>query len=104
MGVSRFYLRGEFDLATVPAMRERLRRLIDSSPDDLIVDCYDLTFLDAAAIKVMVEVQQTLSEQHRTIQLANVHPFIARLLRLCELYDVLGVSPVADPLASLQQL
>ena len=94
MGASRFFLRGDVDLVSAPTVREEFRRIVDASRGDVVIDCFDVTFLDASGVGLLVELKEALSRQGRAVRLANVRDFAARVLSAVELYDEFSASPV----------
>jgi anti-anti-sigma factor len=94
MAESRFPLR---DLATASACRADLRRTIESSSGAVVVDCHELTFIDASGISLLVETCRRLSERGRGFRLANVPPFFERVLKTLDLHDELHAAPADHP-------
>jgi len=81
----RCNIRGELDIATVPEYRALLRRAINGSDADLLVDCAQMTFIDSTGITALLEAHTLLSQRGREMLVANVSP------RLRRAFEVLGV-------------
>jgi anti-anti-sigma factor len=90
-GAVRARFIGELDIATVP----QLKRLIDgvaARPGrDLTIDLSDLTFIDCAGLRALLEIREALCAGGATLTLTGVSPFTRRLLRITELDQVLDV-------------
>jgi anti-sigma B factor antagonist len=53
---------GELDIATAPALRERLSAAIDGGKDRLAIDLSAISFLDSVALATIVHAKQRLPE------------------------------------------
>jgi anti-anti-sigma factor len=53
---------GELDIATAPALRERLNSAIDAGTHRLVIDLSALSFLDSVALATIVHAKQRLPE------------------------------------------
>jgi anti-anti-sigma factor len=94
MEPSRFFLRGEIDAATADGLIATLRSVADREPNEVVVDCMDLTFIDAAGIRALIVVHRELAQQNRDLRLVHPTPLLARMLRVLDLTHLLGSSPV----------
>ena len=56
---------GELDIATAPALRDRLAAAIDAGKHRLVIDLSALTFLDSVALATIVHAKQRLPEEGR---------------------------------------
>jgi anti-anti-sigma factor len=56
---------GELDIATAPALRDRLSAAIDSGRHRLVIDLSGLSFLDSVALATIVRAKQRLPEGGR---------------------------------------
>ena len=56
---------GELDIATAPALRDRLAAAIDAGMQRLVIDLSALTFLDSVALATIVHAKQRLPEEGR---------------------------------------
>ncbi|MEU7744325.1 STAS domain-containing protein [Nonomuraea sp. NPDC049158] len=75
-------LRGELDLATREAVRERLLRALRHSAGLLILDLSGVSFCDAAGLSVLVGVQRQARSLDIALGLAAPRPHLAKVLRL----------------------
>ena len=56
---------GELDIATVPALRDRLDAALESGTRRLVIDLSAITFLDSVALATIVHAKQRLPEDGR---------------------------------------
>lgn len=92
----RFPLRGEIELTSVPELRAELLRVVNTTTGDIVLDCRGVTFIDSAAIAMLLSIRQVLRAQRRGMRLVNLHG-IAR-----HATDTLGLTDVFT-LADLEQ-
>lgn len=81
-------LHGEFDLAAVAAVEAVLDDAARAG-GDLYIDCTDVTFLDAAAIRVVEKACDNYSIRGRRCVLVHCHGIALRLLEICGLEHLL---------------
>ena len=91
----RFFLRGEIDVANVDGLITTLRSVAGQQSGELVIDCMDLTFIDAAGIRALIVVHAELVQQDRDLCLVHPSPFFARLLQLLDLNYLLSPSAIA---------
>ena len=82
---------GEIDLATCQDLRDQLAMIVDTSGDDLVLDCTDLEFMDSSGIGVLVDVRHTLDRQGRRLRVRHLPPATLRAIEVLGLVEVLGV-------------
>jgi anti-sigma B factor antagonist len=85
MEPGKFFLRGEVDLANAADLVATLRSVARRQSGDLVVDCMDLTFIDASGVRAMLQVQAELAQDGRDLWLAHPSPFFARILKVLDL-------------------
>lgn len=83
------WLRGEYDLASVPALAELLARAIAIDDGDLVLDLRGVQFMDASTIGVLVRVDQFLGCRSRSLRLRSPSRIALRLLEVCKLTGLL---------------
>lgn len=89
-------LSGELDLASVPAVRERLLALAVDGQVNQVLDLTNLTFMDSAGLGVIVATRRRLRTLQGALVLACPNETILRLLRLTSMDKVLPVYPTVD--------
>lgn len=86
---ARAVVTGEVDLATAPALRERLLCLLhDHGPDLLDVDLAGVTYLDCTGIGALVAVRNAAVRTGRRVRVSHPQPIVRRVL---EVTGLLGV-------------
>jgi anti-sigma B factor antagonist len=58
-------VRGELDVATAPALRERLTTVIARDPELVVVDLHAVDFLDSVSLAVLLAASKQLKETSR---------------------------------------
>ena len=86
-------LSGELDLATADTLRSCLAPLVQgpSSPERLVLDLRDLTFLDASGISSLLVVQRALDSQGGRLVLRSPSRLVRRVVKVLDLEQVLPV-------------
>ncbi|MBT2235822.1 STAS domain-containing protein [Nonomuraea sp. NEAU-A123] len=90
------HLRGELDLATREAVRERLLRTLQHDTGLLILDLSGVSFCDAAGLSALVGVQRQARSLDIALALAAPRPRVAKVLRLTGLdrsFPMYGTTP-----------
>ncbi len=64
-------LRGEVDLATTPELRRALSVSVKVGVHHLVLDCGELTFLDASGISALVEATKDLAAEGGALVVRN---------------------------------
>ena len=90
MAEARYFLRGEIDLAEQDRIRRELAMAL-TRPNDLLVDCRDLTFLDSSGIAVLVDVRARLEAAGYNMLLVNVSGPPRRVFEILGLTDWLSI-------------
>ena len=81
-------LQGEVDVATVEALRADWYRLAEQeAPALIVVDLCEVTFIDAAALGLLVGVRNRQGKHGGTVQLRNPSDCVTAMLRLTGLLE-----------------
>lgn len=91
------WLRGEYDLASVPALAEVLARAMAIDDADLFVDLAQVQFMDASTVDVLVRAHAFLDQRSRSLWLQAPSGPAARVLEVCELMHVVVPPTSAFP-------
>ena len=86
---------GEVDLATSPALRDHLTKLIEDSPPAVVVDLDGVQFLDSTGLGVLVGAYKRAAELGVPLSLARPRRIVANALSLVRFDTVI---PVHDTL------
>lgn len=81
---------GDLDIATVPALRERLAAITDGRPGQLVLDLRGVSFMDSTALAAVIHAKKALGEDGR-MSLVVAPDSYPRLI-----IDVVGLAGVLD--------
>jgi anti-sigma B factor antagonist len=99
-GLTVVRLAGELDVVAVHQLRRGLRASHLATLPDLAVDLRAVTFLDCAAVGVIVAARNTVALAGGCLRVAGLQDEPRRLLALCHLDDVVCVhESLADAMA-----
>jgi anti-anti-sigma factor len=91
---TRVIVTGELDLATSPALKERLDSLQSSATGEVIVDLREVTFIDSRGIAVLVHAAQRCEQDGHEFSLSPVTGQVRRVLECTSLLDRFNYSTV----------
>lgn len=92
-------LEGELDIATIPALRERLFGVPRPGVRLLIIDLSGVSFCDVAGLAVLIGTQRRATARGIVVRLAAPGPQLAKLLRITGLDHRLTIcATLADAL------
>ena len=89
-------LEGELDIATTPALRERLLNVFRPGVRLLVIDLSGLTFCDVSALAVLVATQRRARRLGITVRLAAPRPQVTKLLRVTGLDQCFTIRATLD--------
>ncbi|MEU8799085.1 STAS domain-containing protein [Spirillospora sp. NPDC048819] len=84
---------GELDIASTPALRERLHTALRDTGPYVVIDLSGVTFCDASGLALLVDARRRTEPKGTTVVLAGPRPQMARLLRLTGLARVFTIRP-----------
>ena len=85
--------RGELDIVSAPAVRERLLSLLSPDATRLVIDMSAIRYADASGLAVLVSTQRRAVLLGGTLRLAALQPEVARVLTAAGLGRDLAVYP-----------
>jgi anti-anti-sigma factor len=89
-------LAGELDIATTPALRERLLSVFSPGVRLLIIDLSGVSFGVVSALAVLVATQRRARRLGITVRLAAPRPQVSRLLRITGLDQCFKICATVD--------
>ena len=89
-------LEGELDIATTPALRERLLSVFRPGVRLLVIDLSGVSFCDVSTLAVLVATQRRASRLGITVRLAAPRPQVAKLLRITGLDQCFTICVTLD--------
>jgi anti-sigma B factor antagonist len=75
-------LRGELDLATVPALVRAVAQAVELGPASIVLDLSTLEFLDARGVSGLIDAGRLAGAAHRPMSVRNAHGLPEAVLRL----------------------
>jgi anti-sigma B factor antagonist len=88
---------GDLDIATVPALRERLAAITARCPGRLLLDLRGVSFMDSTALAAVLHTKKRLAG-HGRLTLVIPPESYARLI-----FEVAGLAEVLDVVESLEE-
>ena len=88
-GVARLALAGELDMLYAPELQERVGRAIDGSANAALLDLRDLTFMDAAGLRVLLWASERARQTGHRMAIVGVGGEPRRVLQISETADAL---------------
>jgi anti-sigma B factor antagonist len=77
---------GELDVASAPALRQELYRVIDQDAPKVVVDLAEMEFIDSTGLGVLVGALKRVKERSGTLGLRALSPSARRV------FDITGLS------------
>ena len=87
---------GELDMATAPAVRERLHGLLAAGHDRLIVDLGEVGFLDSTALGVLVGLLKRVRTQGGDLRLVCNQPRVLKVFEITRLDQAFTIHDSVD--------
>lgn len=85
---------GELDLANAAALQAQLDDLHDAGFKHVVLDLRELTFMDSAAVRLILKEDRLARSTGRHLSLIEGSPTVQRVLNICGVADQLDF---ADP-------
>ena len=90
---------GEIDVATAPALRERLQELVGDTTPTVVVDLSAVSFLDSTALGVLVGAHKRCREAGGQLRLVITEPRILKVFEITGLTEIFPIFETADEAA-----
>ena len=88
---------GEIDVATAPALRDRLTELVEGGVDRLVVDLEDVAFIDSTGLGVLVgAVRRARTAPDGDVRLVCTNPRILKVFQATGLDEVFTIGTTLD--------
>jgi anti-sigma B factor antagonist len=94
-GTAVVVVRGEVDLYTAPQVWETIDAAMAGSPDELVIDLSDVTFLDSSGLSVLVRAHKRLRPVQGTVVVRGAADQVYMALEMTKLTKVLTVEAPA---------
>jgi anti-anti-sigma factor len=102
-GITIAELAGELDIASAPALREKLLGMLSPGAGRLVIDLSKVSSCDASGLAVLVGTGRRASLLGGFLRLAAVSPQVDRVLHITGLHRHLGVFPTVHAAISSPQ-
>ena len=89
-GATVVALRGELDIATIPALRRDMAAARQSATEDVVIDARDLTFVGLQGFRALLSETQALRHGRRRVRMVNLRPAVRRAARALRIESLLG--------------
>jgi anti-sigma B factor antagonist len=89
-------VRGEVDVYSAPALKDKVGELLTSGVSTLVVDLSDVAFLDSTGLGALVEARSATSEAGGSLPLVCSQERILKLFTITGLDGVFRISPTLD--------
>jgi anti-anti-sigma factor len=95
-GTATVRLRGEADMSVENCLRAALYEAVAATPPPsaVIIDLRDLTFLDCAAVRVLLETSRLAQAAAVPLTVCDPQPLVRRVLGALGLAELLGLATV----------
>jgi anti-anti-sigma factor len=95
------HIGGEIDLATCPRLQAVVVDLVDRGCSQLILDLDQVSFLDCAGIRVLVDARRRIQEHGGSVRLVRPGPLVWRVLALTGMTTVFPIdTSLGEPLVT----
>lgn len=84
---------GEVDLYSSPAFRKDLLELTNAKNKSLLVDLYNVSYMDSSGIATLVEALQQVGKYGGKLRLANLRDAVKEVFELSRLDKVFEIFP-----------
>ncbi|MEU4155319.1 STAS domain-containing protein [Actinoplanes sp. NPDC026670] len=100
-GQVRVSLIGELDHDEAGRLRDAVSDTVERlAPRHVTLDAAELTFLDSAGIRALLECRDLAEKAGASLSVAEVSPIVFQVLRVTELVDYLAVTRASLPVAN----
>jgi anti-anti-sigma factor len=89
-GAQALELVGELDVASAPALRERLAEVAIRGGGPLVIDLSDLNFIDSTGLSVLLNAKRRLTRRGRGFAVVCPPGHVRRILEVTQLVEALG--------------
>ena len=88
-----YVLSGEVDAHTAPQFAGHFEPLPGGVGDALVIDMADVTFMDSSGLRVLIELNQRVTEAGTSLTVRAPSRAVERIIEISGLSDLIEVSP-----------
>jgi anti-sigma B factor antagonist len=94
--IAVFYLKGEIDLYTSPAIREELNKTIDRKKKKILISFKDVSYIDSSGLATLVELYQRAKKWKGNIVLVEMEDSVQGVFELSRLDKIFTILPAVE--------
>lgn len=98
-GVSLVSASGEIDIATAPALRDKLESSIDRRPAVVVVDLLGVTFMDSTVLGVLIAALKRCRDLGGTMRIVVSDPRVLKVFEITGLTELFSIFSTLDEAA-----
>ncbi|MFG2047393.1 STAS domain-containing protein [Micromonospora sp. NPDC048935] len=87
---------GDLDMSTTPELGDRLREVVQSGAQSVVVDLSGVGFMDSSGLGILVVAYKDLRERGGSLVLAGVAPPVRTVLSITSVDRVIDVFDTVD--------
>ena len=95
-GTSVVTVAGEVDVATAPALRDRLDQAVRREEGPVVVDLVGVTFIDSTGLGVLIGAHRGCTAHGRELRLVIAEPRILKVFEITGLTDLFPIDTTLE--------
>jgi anti-sigma B factor antagonist len=88
---STVHVAGEIDVATSPALKDELYRMLDQGQQRVVVDLAEMSFIDSSGLGVLVGTLKRAREQGGEVVLRSMQPSARKVVEITGLTEIFTI-------------
>ena len=84
-------LKGEIDLHVSPTVTAALNDVIDKKPEQLVVDLYDVSYIDSASIGCLMDIHRLLQDKAGAVKLSGLQPRVETMISMTGVHKIIDI-------------
>lgn len=93
---------GEVDVATAPALRDRLTELVEGGAVNVVVDLEDVSFIDSTGLGVLVGAVRRARSAGGDVRIVCTNHRIQKVFEATGLHEVFTIGGTVDDVVSVE--
>jgi anti-anti-sigma factor len=82
---------GRVDSATAPELESKLRELVDSDKNQIVLDLKDVEYMSSAGLRAMVSTLKAVKRVNGDLRISSPSPRVEEVLRLAGLTSIFSI-------------
>ncbi|MFN8050994.1 MAG: STAS domain-containing protein [Acidimicrobiales bacterium] len=92
-GAVVLHLTGDLDHEGVVEVENDVRWAVSGATSDVLLDCGDVSFVDSAGLRLIIQAQMMAVDHHHGFAVARPSPAMVRLLEMTGLDELIPIRP-----------